>query len=115
MGVVSHAVPSEEVLDRAFEIATDIATNVAPASAALTKRLVYEFLAMSDREMALRIERRSFEQLATHDDAAEGAESFKEKRPPVWTSSKVDADSHRALAQMPSVPDATGNGDHETG
>nr|MDT0664733.1 enoyl-CoA hydratase-related protein [Micromonospora sp. DSM 115978] len=37
LGLVNCAVPAESVLDRAMEIARDIATNVAPVSAALTK------------------------------------------------------------------------------
>ncbi len=41
-GIANRALPAAEVLDRAMEIARDIATNVAPMSAALSKRLLWD-------------------------------------------------------------------------
>src|SRR5437879_2560397 len=53
-GLVSRSVPRDQVLPTAVEMAHDIATNVGPVSAALTKRLAYKYLNETDRGSALR-------------------------------------------------------------
>src|SRR5262249_38467824 len=60
MGLASRAVEREQVLPTAMELARDIAANVAPASAAITKRLVYQFLAEPDRNAAHGLESHAF-------------------------------------------------------
>jgi len=42
LGVASRVLPAAEVLPAALEMARDIARNVAPLSAALSKRLLWE-------------------------------------------------------------------------
>ena len=42
MGLISEAVDSDKLLDRAMEIAQDIATNTAPVSVAVTKALMWQ-------------------------------------------------------------------------
>jgi len=42
MGVANYALPADEVLERARNIACDIAIHAAPKSAALSKRLLWD-------------------------------------------------------------------------
>lgn len=88
MGLVSRAVERDEVLPAAMEIAEDIATNVAPVSAALTKRLLHAFCAEPDREAARALEGHAFWWIGRQADAHEGITAFLEKRPPAWKLSK---------------------------
>jgi enoyl-CoA hydratase/carnithine racemase len=88
MGLASLAVEASEVLPTAMALAQDIAENVAPLSAAVTKRLVYGFLAEPDRNRAQALEGRAFWWLGQQADAAEGVSSFLEKRAPQWKLSK---------------------------
>lgn len=88
MGLVSKAVPAEEVLAVTMDIARDIARNTAPASVGATKRMFYEQLASPDRDACRSEERVAFSWFATQPDAREGITSFLERRPPSWTMSK---------------------------
>lgn len=84
LGVVNQAVPKEAVLPRAMEVARDIAANAAPASVALTKRLLWRHLAEPDPSRAARNEGRAFGWLGRQPDAKEGVLAFLEKREPRW-------------------------------
>ena len=88
MGLAAQAVEADQVLPAAMAVAQDIAENVAPLSAAVTKRLVYRFLAEPDRIAAQTLESRAFWWLGQQADAREGVVSFLEKRPPDWKLSK---------------------------
>ena len=88
MGLVSSAVPAAEVLPTCIEMARDIAANVAPVSAAVVKRLVYENLAEPDRRVAQAREHKLFAWTAQQPDAREGPLAFLEKRTPNWNLSK---------------------------
>jgi Enoyl-CoA hydratase/carnithine racemase len=90
LGIANEAVPAGEVLSRALEIARDIAANVAPVAAALTKRLVHRFLTEPDRAAAELVERRLAAWTAEQTDLKEGAAAFFEKRPPRWRLAKND-------------------------
>ena len=85
--VVSRAVPRKEVLETALEAAHDIARNVAPVSAAITKRLARRFLEM-ERPEAARLQRKLFGWTGSQPDAAEGVVAFIQKREPNWKMSK---------------------------
>jgi enoyl-CoA hydratase/carnithine racemase len=87
MGLVARAVPGEQVLETALEAAHDIARNVAPVSAAITKRLARRFLEM-ERPEAIRLQRKLFGWTGRQPDAAEGVVAFVQKRQPNWTMSK---------------------------
>ncbi len=89
MGLAAQAVEADQVLPVAMAVAQDIAKNVAPLSAAVTKRLVYRFLAEPDRIAAQTLEGRAFWWLGQQADAREGVTSFLEKRPPDWKLSKL--------------------------
>ncbi len=88
MGLAGQAVEADQVLPTAMAIARDIAENVAPLSAAVTKRLVYQFLAEPDRNAAQALEGRAFWWMGQQADAHEGVTAFIEKRAPNWKLSK---------------------------
>lgn len=88
LGLAHEAVPSGAVLDRAMEIAENIATNAAPAAVAAVKSLINIGLAELDRYTAWARELEVFATLAKEPDAAEGAQAFIDKRAPTWTGDK---------------------------
>lgn len=88
MGFASEALPSGQVLDRALELAHDIARNVAPVSAAVTKRMVYRNLEDDDRDRAVQRESALFQWSTRSPDGREGAKAFMGKRQAAWTMSK---------------------------
>ena len=90
MGLVTRAVPSDEVLPTSIELAHEIAEQTAPASVAITKKLFYRFLANNDRRSAKAEELEMFRWVLEQADAAEGMAAFREKRLPRWTDVGVD-------------------------
>jgi enoyl-CoA hydratase/carnithine racemase len=90
MGLASRSVPRETVLTVAQAVAHDIATNVAPVSAAVTKQLMRELLGEGDATRAGERVHQFFTQIGRMSDAREGVLAFMEKRPPNWQLSKND-------------------------
>ena len=88
MGVVSQAVPAADVLPTALALAKDIATNVAPVSAALVKRLIYKGMEQDDVTAAEELNHRVFGWASTQPDAVEGPTAFLQKRCPAWQGRK---------------------------
>jgi enoyl-CoA hydratase/carnithine racemase len=84
-GLVSRVVPDAELLNSARELATEIATHAAPVSIALTKRMLWQFLAENDLEKVEQINHAYFAWTGAQPDCHEGIVSFIEKRPPRWT------------------------------
>ena len=84
LGIASRALPQEEVLPAAMEIARDIAANTAPASVAVAKRFLWEGVNTSVPDM-MKKEGNVFAWLGNQPDAREGVMSFVEKRAPNWT------------------------------
>ncbi|GAB4330700.1 MAG: crotonase/enoyl-CoA hydratase family protein [Candidatus Abyssubacteria bacterium] len=89
--LVSRVVPDNELLPAARELASEIATKTAPVSVALTKHMLWKFLAMADIEKAEEINHTYFAWSGAQPDCNEGITSFLEKRPPRWTM-KVSKD-----------------------
>lgn len=83
MGLASRALPAAEVLPAALEMAHDIAANVAPLSAALCKRLLWEGRALGPEEVE-RKETALHHVVMGRADALEGVMAFLEKRAPRW-------------------------------
>jgi enoyl-CoA hydratase/carnithine racemase len=88
LGIATRAVPAAMVLREATDIARDIAENVAPMSAALSKRLLWDTVIkgypprqVADLETALH------HRVMGTADAREGVAAFTERRPPRWTAS----------------------------
>ena len=82
MGLVSEVVPTEELADRALELAGEIAHGPSVA-VEIMKRLVRESATLSLRqhvELEEHLQRITFET----EDFAEGRTSFLEKREPVF-------------------------------
>lgn len=88
IGLCSRALPSDEVLPAAQELARDIAVNTAPLSVATTKRLVYEFMDAADRPAAIARETKLTWWVGEQPDAVEGVMAWFEKRDPSWSVSK---------------------------
>lgn len=88
LGLVAHAVPKDQVLRTALDIAADIARNCSPIATALTKRLLWDRqdtgrpladLIVEDRDLFMEVMRGA--------DGIEGARAFLEKRQPDWRGS----------------------------
>jgi enoyl-CoA hydratase/carnithine racemase len=90
-GLVSRVVPDAELMSVAREMASEIAAHAAPVSLALTKRMLWQFLAESDLARVEEINHTYFAWAGTQPDCREGINSFLEKRPPRW-SMKVSKD-----------------------
>jgi enoyl-CoA hydratase/carnithine racemase len=88
MGVATRAVAAADVLDAAMAIAHDIAVNVAPMSAALSKRLLWDTMTegYSARQVA-RLETELHKRVMGGADAREGVAAFRERRAPRWSAS----------------------------
>jgi enoyl-CoA hydratase/carnithine racemase len=95
IGLVSRAVPADQVLPVAMEMARDIAVNTAPVSVALAKRLMWEGMNMGIDEM-IATEGRIINKLAASPDSVEGVRAFFEKRTPEWSMKvSTDMDTYR--------------------
>ncbi len=92
-GLAAEALPGDDVLPRALQIADEIAQNTAPAAVGITKQLAYELLGETDREAAFHREWEAFRWLGRQDDAAEGVASFLEHRPPQFSAVQTHSDT----------------------
>jgi enoyl-CoA hydratase/carnithine racemase len=103
-GIASRALPGPQVLDHAMGIAHDIAVNVAPMSAALSKRLLWDTMAngYTPRQVA-ELETRLHHRVMGSADAREGVEAFVQRRPPRWTGSV--AREWKPLPEIGSIDD----------
>ena len=82
LGLASRALPAGEVLPAALEQAREFRL-AAPASVALSKRLLWEGMGLTATEMMKR-EAPLFAWAGRQADAREGVLAFLEKREPVW-------------------------------
>lgn len=80
MGLIQEIVVTDQVLNRAIEIADSIAAK-APIAAQMTKHMV-RMAQSTPLEIGLLYENDSFSYCMTTEDAAEGQRAFAEKRPP---------------------------------
>jgi enoyl-CoA hydratase/carnithine racemase len=87
LGIANRALPAEQVLDHALEMARDIAVNVAPMSAAWCKRLLWDSAInnYTPRQVAS-LETLLHQRLMGSDDSREGVAAFLERRPPRFSS-----------------------------
>jgi enoyl-CoA hydratase/carnithine racemase len=88
MGIATRALPAGEVLDHAMAVARDIAVNVAPMSAALSKRLLWDTLikGYAPRQVA-ELETQLHRRVMGSADAREGVDAFVQRRAPRWRAS----------------------------
>lgn len=87
-GLATEALPADEVLSRALELAADIAINTAPVSVAASKRLLW--MSSPTPEQVNELERDLHLHLMGSADAREGVRAFVEERDPEWTLSPTD-------------------------
>jgi enoyl-CoA hydratase/carnithine racemase len=86
-GLFNYVLPAAEVLQKALAIAREIAEKTAPVSVTINKALLYRGLAEPDPQSMHLIDSKCFFWVGQQPDAAEGIESFLEKRPPRFTMS----------------------------
>ena len=86
--LVSRAVPADEVLGVAQELAREIAANTAPVAVGITKQLVYKNLMETDRVAAFTEETKLTWWAGSQPDTVEGVTALMGKRTPQWTQSK---------------------------
>ena len=94
LGLVSELYPSQDLVSRCVDRASELARFSAPMSMALSKHLLWEntgIRAMQARENVL------FDWLAVQPDAEEGVASFLEKREPRWHMSVSKDFPHHLL------------------
>ena len=83
LGIVSQALPAEQVLEAALKKAHEYRLT-APVSVAITKRLLWQGLSTSMPDM-LKKEGPLFAWVGNQPDAKEGVMSFIERRDPEWS------------------------------
>lgn len=85
-GLCTRALPNDEVLPAALEIARDIAENTAPLSVAASKEILWRTWqsVAADIEAA---ETAAHRIVMAHDDCREGVMAYIERRRPNWTGS----------------------------
>jgi enoyl-CoA hydratase/carnithine racemase len=89
-GLVRSVHPAEEVVDAARALASEIASQAAPVSVALARRLMWTMLGASHPMEAHRADSRAMFARGQSADANEGVTSFLEKRPPEFTDRVSD-------------------------
>jgi enoyl-CoA hydratase len=82
VGLVNRVVPTDQVLETAFHLAGEIASN-SPLAVRNTRRMVREAPDLTEAEAWERSAELSRE-VFDSPDSVEGARAFAEKRPPVW-------------------------------
>jgi enoyl-CoA hydratase/carnithine racemase len=84
-GLARTVCPVAEVLPLATGLAREIAANVAPVSAVLTRQLLWQMLGADHPMVTHRIESQAIYDTGRMADSAEGVAAFLEKRAPSWT------------------------------
>ena len=81
-GLVQQVHPAGLVLEKAYELARELAASTAPVSVAVIRQLLYGAAELASPYEVQRIDSRLIAGLADSPDALEGARSFLERRPP---------------------------------
>ncbi|PYE12352.1 enoyl-CoA hydratase/carnithine racemase [Williamsia limnetica] len=84
IGLVNRIVPSETLLDEAFDMARLIAKN-SPGGVRMSKRAIQRNAEIGSYEAALELENRGQALLTRTDDMPEALAAFKDKREPMFT------------------------------
>jgi enoyl-CoA hydratase/carnithine racemase len=84
-GGLVELVADDQLLARANEIASEIATCAAPVSVAVTRQLLWRGLTFGHPMDSHRADSRAIQGLGQLADAKEGVRSFLDKRDPSWT------------------------------
>lgn len=81
-GLVQEVLPPEQLLERAHEIAQEIAANTSAVSVAMIRQMMWRMLGAGHPMDAHNIDSRGIQQMGAMPDAREGIMSFLDKRPP---------------------------------
>jgi enoyl-CoA hydratase/carnithine racemase len=84
-GLVRSLHPAEEVVSVATALALEIAANVAPVSAVITRQLLWQMLGADHPMEAHRVDSRAIYDTGRMADAAEGVTAFLERRRARWS------------------------------
>lgn len=84
-GLVHRLYEPDELLERAYELAEELATRVAPVSAAVIRQMLYRMSPLDSPAPAQRLDSRLTENLPNNSDAIEGIMAFLQKREPNFT------------------------------
>ncbi len=83
-GLVKQLYSQDELLPAAYQIARDIIDTTAPVSVALTRQMIWKMMGADHPMEAHKIDSLGVYERGKQADAAEGVESFLEKRPAVY-------------------------------
>lgn len=83
-GLVKKLYAPDDLLPAAYEMAREIIDNTAPVSVALTRQMIWKMMGADHPMEAHKIDSRGVYERGKQPDAAEGVESFLEKRPAVY-------------------------------
>ncbi len=79
--LVTHVVPDDQLIAKARELATEIATQCSPLGVSVARRLVYQHL-FSDLGTAIREDFEELSKMFGSADFKEGIRAFMQRRPP---------------------------------
>jgi enoyl-CoA hydratase/carnithine racemase len=85
-GLVRTICPVADVLPLATQLGREIAANVAPVSAVITRHLLWQMLGADHPMVAHRIDSRAIYDTGRLPDSAEGVAAFLAKRPATWSA-----------------------------
>ena len=88
IGLASRAVPRDEVLSSALELAREIADHTAPMAVGVTKQLMYRALETGDRSAIMTEETRLTWWAGTQPDTVVGVTAMLSRQPGEWQQSK---------------------------
>src|SRR5271166_173408 len=84
-GLVTELVDPDGVLHRAYELARDLISNVAPVSAAVIRQTMYRMSSLDSPDPVFALDSLLIASCITNPDTAEGILSFLERRLPEFT------------------------------
>jgi len=81
-GLVTEVVPADQLMTRARELATEMAENTAPISAAITRHMLWQYAGQPTPFPVMSIDGALSVELGAGPDVREGVSAFLEKRKP---------------------------------
>jgi enoyl-CoA hydratase/carnithine racemase len=99
-GLVHRVYEPDQVLDRAYELATELVETTAPVAVAVTRQLLFRMSALDSPYPVDRLDSRLVRDGLRSPDAFEGVTSFLQRRPPNFPGS-VPADLPDYLPWLP--------------